>query len=581
MKKRMLAMMLCLALVLGCTSMMAFAAETGSITVENQSGTNASVGGKTLNLFKIFEAKKSGENVSYQWIVEGGKNKYEDFFFGANGVILDGEGNHMLSGTIHDVVNYIKGLETDSFKFSQMAAQLYTYISTKGIGYTKTSDKINASATSYTFDGLGLGYYLIYDATVFEVGTPAVRSAAMLSHSGENKVIQLKADRPHVEKTVDDSDTATPDWKLGTTASIGDVETFKIATAIPNHNLYGDNYTFEIADKMDNTLQLLPETIKVTITKPATVDNDAETVNDVDSYASVYDEVKAGELTAEDAAAGIDFKVVMHDITQLPQDTVIIITYDAKVLNTATSSNKNTAILTYSNDPNKSDSVGSVEASASVLLWQFTLTKYMEDASGNASAIRLPGAEFQIFAANDTTTPLTFTMSTHERADGTTYEKYLYDPAGSVTTLKTINELDGDDGKTDIGYTDGGSIGQILIFGLGEGEYVIRETVAPDGYQIAKGDFKFKLVDGVGPTGVVGNAAITETRADSDRPGQFTRVSVQETSQKYYIGITNAPGSALPETGGMGTTLFTVIGIILMAGAVGFFTTRKRNSFAL
>ncbi|MBP3664015.1 MAG: isopeptide-forming domain-containing fimbrial protein, partial [Tyzzerella sp.] len=272
MKKRMLAMMLCLVLILGCTSMMAFAADTGSITVENQSGTNASVGGKTLNLFKIFNAKKSGENVSYQWIVEGGKNKYEDFFFGPTGVILDGGGNHVLSGTIHDVVNYIKGLETDSFAFSQMAAQLFVYIDDNDIAYTKTSGKIASTATSYTFDGLGLGYYLIYDETVFEAGTPAVRSAAMLSHSGENKVIQLKADRPHVEKTVDDSDTATPDWKLGTTASIGEVETFRIVTAIPNHDLYGDNYTFEIADKMDDTLQLLPESIKIVITKPATAE---------------------------------------------------------------------------------------------------------------------------------------------------------------------------------------------------------------------------------------------------------------------------------------------------------------------
>ena len=579
MKKGILAVVLCLSLVLGCASMMAFAAETSSITVENQSGTNASVEGKTLNLYKVFDATKSGENVSYQWIVEGGKNKYEDFFFGANGVILDQNQNHVMSGTIHDVVKYVKGLEADSFAFSQMAAKLYQYIEAKGISYTKTSGTIPAGSSSYKFDGLGLGYYLIYDATVIETGKPAVRSAAMLSNAGENKVIKLKADRPHIEKHVDDSDTSTPAWKLGTTASVGDIETFRIVTAIPNHDLYGDNYKFEIADEMDHTLELVPGSLRIVITMPATTEGAPVVVADVDQYASIYDEVKDGELTQEEYDAGIEFKVVMHDITRLPQDTLVEIIYDAKVLNTATFINKNTSILTYSNDPNQLTSVGRVDSSAVVYLWQFTLTKYMEDANGNASAIRLPGAEFEIYAA-DGETLLTFIETTQERADGTTFTKYIYDPAGSTTVLKTVDALDGDDGRTDIGYTDGGSLGQILIFGLGEGEYIIREKKAPDGYQIAKGDFKFTLTDGVGPAGTIANANITETRAAEDRPGQFTRVSVQETAQKYYIGITNAPGSVLPETGGIGTTIFTVLGIILMAGAVGFFTTRKRNSFA-
>ncbi|MBQ7034702.1 MAG: LPXTG cell wall anchor domain-containing protein, partial [Clostridia bacterium] len=78
---------------------------------------------------------------------------------------------------------------------------------------------------------------------------------------------------------------------------------------------------------------------------------------------------------------------------------------------------------------------------------------------------------------------------------------------------------------------------------------------------------------------VIANAIITEaTRTEA--PGKFTRITIDETVQAYYVGITNAPGSALPETGGMGTTLFTILGIVLMAGAVAFFTSRKRSSVA-
>lgn len=562
--KRILAMIMCLCLMLSCVSITAFAASTGSITVQDQSGTNATVAGKTLNLFKIFSATSSGENISYQWVTEGdGSNRYQSFFFGTDGII----GAEV--GTIHDVVNYINGIKDDSFAFSQMASKLHTYIHTNSIAPLQ-SVTVPEGSNSYTFSDLELGYYLIYDATTLPEDSPAVRSAAMLAHPGENKVIQLKADRPHIMKYVDDSNTGTPDWKLGTTASIGETVSFRIVTAIPNHDLYGENYTFEITDNMANELELIKDSITVTITAPAAVDGEESSSGAEAAYVINTDTAALPE--------NVDFKITFSNITELQQDTMIEVIYNAKVTANAQFNNKNTAILTYSNDPNTAGSTGSVEAVASVLLWQFTLTKYMEDASGTPSYIRLAGAQFEIYSKTDLENPLKFTTSELETAAGVKYLKYTFDPdAGTVTTLDTLNE--GDDGKTDVGYSDGGNLGQILIFGLGEGTYVIREKKAPNGYQIAKGDFEFTVNDTIGITGAISNASISEaTRTET--PGQFTRVLIQETDQKYYVGITNAPGAALPETGGIGTTLFTVIGVVLMAGALAFFTSRKRSSAA-
>jgi len=570
--KKLLATMMCLCLVWGCVAVIGTAAETGSITIENQSGTNATVAGKTLNLFKIFEATTDGQNISYQWVKEtdGTTNRYETFFFGGQG--KNGVMHERLlpssATTIHDVVAYINGLKDNSFDFSQMAAKLHQYIHDEEIQYTETSGTIGSDATSYTFDNLSLGYYLVYDATTISSGEAAVRSAAMLTHPGENKTIKLKADRPHLEKHVDDRDAGAedPSWQLGTTASIGETVTFRIVTMIPDHDLYGDDYTFVITDTMDDNLKLIGN-INVKETKPT----------------SSTAEVAQYEVTTDvnELEAGQDFKVEFTNVPRLDKDTLIEITYDAEVLTTAGTRNINTATLIYSNDPNSTTgSTGSVSAEAAVMLWQFTLTKYMEDASGTPSFIRLPGAEFEIYSkVGETLTKLRFTAITLENSNEVEYTKYILDSAGSVETLKTLDANGSDDGKTDVGYTDGGNLGQIVIWGLGEGTYVIRETKAPAGYQIAKGDFEFTVSDTIGISGAVSNATISEsTRAE--KPGQFTRVSIQETELKYYVGITNAPGAALPETGGMGTTLFTVIGIILMAGAVGFFSTRKRSSMA-
>lgn len=573
--KRILATMMCLCLVFGCVSVTALAEEANcSITVENQSGTNASVAGKILNLFKIFSATSDGENISYQWVTEtDGSNRYEEFFFGKDGTAGVTE---KTSGTIHDVVEYINGLKDNSFAFSQMAAKLHTYIHEKGIA-AEQSAAVPEGSTYYKFDNLELGYYLIYDATTLTSDTPAVRSAAMMTHAGENKVIKLKADRPHIEKTVDDRDNGadTADWKLGTTASVGETVTFRIVTMIPNHDLYGDDYTFVITDKMADALELVDadkdgnKDIQVTVTEPVAADDSEQALQAELSYSI---ETDPAEMDDDD----VDFKVTLNNITELQQDTVVEIIYKAKVTSAAGFKNINTAILTYSNDPHNLDSTGSVEASASVMLWQFTLTKYLEDASGTPSYYRLGGAEFEIYSKNDLENPLKFITTELTTSTGVKYLKYTFDPTnGTVTTLQTLDT--GDDGKTDVEYTDGGHLGQILIFGLGEGTYVIRETKAPAGYQVAKGDFEFTVTDTVGLSGTVSNATISEaTRTEA--PGQFTRVLINETHQKYYVGITNAPGSALPETGGMGTMLFTVLGVVLMAGALAFFTLRKRSS---
>ena len=588
-----------LSIALSCVSFNVSAASTASITVQNQDGTNATIANKTLNLFKIFEATKSadGSSTFYNWIKEAdGTNRYEDFFIGTESYAKLPAGS-----TINSVVEYIDALKTDASNFSKMTTAFHEYLHKDEAEFNRlkadaenfrTSGTIGASATFYTFTNLSLGYYVIFDATEFDPAdpTPAVRSAAMLSHAGENKVIYLKADRPHLVKQVNDNDDATTpaEWKAGTTASVGDIVDFRIVTKIPNHEHYSGNYTFEISDVMSDALELviedgktLADSVTVTVTNP-------ENADPTKIVAADYDIKSGNELSAEEQAAGVDFKVVVNNTLDVLTDTLIEVTYKAKVLGTAAKLNENTATLTYSNDPNKATSIGQTSSTVNVGLWQLTLSKHLEDVYGDATKERLAGAEFKIYKkVGDNEVALKFAASEiTSPVNGVTYTKYTLAEDSAVvngtTIVDTLKTLDGgagvDDGKSDVGFTDGEFLGQILVFGIDEGTYIIKETKAPDGYQLAEGSFEVTLSDTVGQSGAISDASLTTTARDSSLSGKFTRVHLVENELKCYVGITNAPGNALPETGGIGTTLFTIAGVILMAGALAFFTSRKRSS---
>ncbi len=552
---KILATLLCLSLVLSFAVVGTFAEEaTGSITIKDQAGTNATVGGKFLRVFQIFQVEKDGENTAYDWIVKGNENLYESFFYGCTigEKTFPDRINSGKAHSINDVVAYIESLRNSAYDLSQLATDLHEYIHAKGLevfdGYKYEKD-IDEGANSYTFTDLPLGYYMIYDATVFTGEGPAVRSAAMLSHSGQDVVVELKADRPSIAKYVDDDRDGIAIDDIAATASIGETVKFRIVTKIPIHRMYGENYKFMISDVMADGLELVGTPAVSLADQPLT------------------DEAVV-RIQTTGLADGVDFEVELKDATGIDAGTELEIVYEAKVLSTVAKVNTNTVTLTYSNDPSNEESTGKVSASADVMIWDGILTKIRE-----GSNQRLGGAEFQVFKKEGgvvSADPLTFTFR-----DG----KYIYNPDEPATAESTTIKTGTD--NTQLNF------GQILIFGLGEGTYVLRETEAPTGYVQADGDFEFTLVDAINQDGSVSalNTSLTTSR-EENVAGQFADVRTRlyedngEIAMVYHFSITNRPGQALPETGGMGTAIFTVFGVVLMVGAVAFFASRKRNSAA-
>lgn len=105
--------------------------------------------------------------------------------------------------------------------------------------------------------------------------------------------------------------------------------------------------------------------------------------------------------------------------------------------------------------------------------------------------------------------------------------------------------------------------GRFTISGLAEGTYYIKETKAPDGYNILKDAIEVKLERNADVTPFM---SIYQKGSKTDTKGSKTDT----------INIQNNTGSLLPSTGGMGTTLIYLIGGALVLGSGIVLANKKR-----
>lgn len=212
----------------------------------------------------------------------------------------------------------------------------------------------------------------------------------------------------------------------------------------------------------------------------------------------------------------------------------IKVTYTAVVNENAVAKiEKNHATLTYSNDPTNSESKTTTPPDEeTVYSAKIVLNKYVKDNNTK----KLANAKFVLYK----------NVTTGE--GGTAATTTLYYKWNDTT--KKVEWVENKDDAT-VKTTD--NQGATSFDGLADGTYYLEETEAPAGYN--------KLT---APVTVVVNGA--------------NAVTTDLSSLTVTQDVENETGAILPSTGGMGTTLFYVLGGVLVVGAVVLLVTKKRMS---
>lgn len=568
--KRVLALVLALTLLLAMSATVFAADDTYTITI---SGDNV-VAGHTYEAYQIFKgdlAEKDSKTIlsNIEW---------------GNGV----NGDALLTALKADTT-----LGND-FKDCTTAAQVADVLATYGSAAGKTqqfaklaganlnttvagTSSWNGSGTNYSISSLAPGYYLVKDKDDSALSSDAyTRYILQVVH---NVTVNAKTDVPTVDKNIKEGDTSVK----ANDASIGDVINYEVKSAVPDMTGY-TKYFFVLNDTMSKGLTFNND-VAVTI---------GDTTLDADKYTVAYN---------TDTATGITtIEIVIKDFINYTKGDAILVTYSATLNQDASldpvAGNPNKVQLTYSNNPNvdgngdpqNPDKPGegaptgkTPESETKTYVTGIKLTKV----DGQNKNQTLTGAKFEI-KGDGMKVVLVNNEMYKESANGTYYmlKNGTYTTTEPVTDKKNagynadqyddvnqkyekVTAVTKDTVNTKVnatGYVD--ENGVLTFEGLGEGTYTIKEIVAPNGYNLLKAPIKVEI-----------KANATFDKCEWTVTADGNRVTADK--NLYAFLIENKSGAELPSTGGIGTTVFYVLGgLLVVCAGVLLITKRRMNKNA-
>lgn len=400
---------------------------------------------------------------------------------------------------------------------------------------------VRAGSNALTIPEAKAGYYLFVDTTDFSKDDSyhSYNSFLLMVTKGNwNVPITPKAEKPTVEKKVYDNPDGTSTGGFGSSAdhAINEKFQFQLTATLPDstnraydyydkysvifHDTLSDGITYDKDDELDSVV----------------IKSNGNTYNITDSSKYTIDTT---DLESQNSfVVNIDVKACAKDAGfDLNDGATITVTYTAHLndkayVNTAggSTSNINKVYLTYSNNPKDESSIGKTPESTPVYVYTYQLnnTKHQDTENGPA----LEGACFRLYS---------------DEACTDQSEVQLYQKDGFYYPIKDAL------GKEAVEMKSAAN-GTFNVKGLDAGTYYLKETKAPDGYSACK----------VIPVTI---------KADHSRNDQ---VNLEGSNLTNDIVNIKAGGITLPSTGGIGTTLFYVVGGGLMVAAIVLLVTKKR-----
>lgn len=484
----------------------AFAAGTRTLTVNVKDGQDLK--GQTINLYKLFDVttSTSGETTNYAYTVN---DTYKDTLAEALGIAN--------TSTNDQFVKAVSRLKTETKDEVQKFANDFTSKAlTKQLDATVNSGKFNESKTSYTFNNLDAGYYLVY-----VTGGKEIQSSLVTVDKPTNTV-NLKTEAPSITKKADKE-----------TAEIGQVVKYTVTGSIPDTTGYSD-YVYKIHDELSKGLDFVNDANGTAVTGNA-VNVKVAFTNGTDADTAPTTAVLSG---AGNRTMALDLSEWVR-ANQTNKGKEFTVTYYAKVNKDAEVTNNNKASLEYGNNP--SDTTTTTPSEAKTNTYPLDINKIKK-----GSEEKLEGAKFRLYLsetdakANDESKAIKVSPVVAGVAGN-----YVVDPASTTTEFESVKSIDGK------GYN-------LHVNGLEAKDYWLVETKAPDGFN--------KLTNPIKVT-------ITKTT-----DAEWT-VSKDGTDEKdKIIDIKNSTGSLLPSTGGAGVIVFAGIAILLVFGVAVSFIRDKRKA---
>lgn len=522
--KKILAVILSLAMVLGM-SMTAFAANSGNDKIFGTADDTATI---TVNGIE----KEDGIQVNAYKVVEAKYDGAGSTFSGYN--------------SLYPSVITQDKVKADLTTLS--ATELNSLANAVAADTTKTAIPLanTNGTTTWTADVAAGTYLVLVSNTEAHSYNPMVVSAYYVNKDGKTDISAGTVDLTTTVANAKKSDAPTIDKKItnsngndyGNSVEVNDIVDYEVTVApIPSYT--GSYPVFNVEDTLSNGLDFV-------------TDKDGNVVDPV---------VKVGKTTltkGTDYTVGVTGRTMTinfvkdnaYKLNEYAGQTLTI-TYSAKVNKDAVlwkDVNTNTAKLNYTNDSKVNGNNTSAEK---------TTYTYTFDIGGTATGT--DGIITKTGKDKNSETPL----------GGALFG--LYKAGEGVTAESVATATEADAYKTAISSE---ADGQINFSQLKKGTYYLKELSAPNGYSVNTHVYTVVIDTTHKNDGTLASWSVTIDGTTST----FTLNNESTwTSDKHATNIVNTTLSALPSTGGMGTTLFTIAGCAIMVAAAGFFfASRKR-----